>query len=172
MTSIFTVFARQNQAADKTVTEILNTISNDEREKDRGSYYKSLSALLRHIAGGTLHFLFMFKDMLNNNPAALKALASVSDVKLPEGELTPAQWKETAESVAKIDQAYVDLTLALKENETSVEGKWFSGAMVTLAYMLESLIAHGLHHRGQISQLLDEMKIDNNYSGIDLSFLK
>jgi uncharacterized damage-inducible protein DinB len=37
--------------------------------------------------------------------------------------------------------------------------------------MLHNLGAHGTHHRGQISQILDELKIDNDYSGINVRFL-
>jgi uncharacterized damage-inducible protein DinB len=37
--------------------------------------------------------------------------------------------------------------------------------------MFSQLIAHGTHHRGQISQVLDELGIDNNYSGINVAFL-
>jgi uncharacterized damage-inducible protein DinB len=37
--------------------------------------------------------------------------------------------------------------------------------------MLYNLTAHGTHHRGQISQILDELKIDNDYSGINVQFL-
>jgi uncharacterized damage-inducible protein DinB len=172
MTNIFTIFARQNQSADKTVVEILKTISNNDREKDRGSYYKSLSGLLRHVAGGTLHLLTMFRDTVSGNSAALKALDAVSGVKLPDGVLTEAQWEEITAAIAAIDQAYVDFTRALGENELNAEGKWFTGDMVPLHYMLEALAIHGSHHRGQISQILDEMKIVNDYSGINPAFLK
>jgi uncharacterized damage-inducible protein DinB len=30
---------------------------------------------------------------------------------------------------------------------------------------------HETHHRGQISQLLDEMGIEHDFSGIDIEFL-
>jgi uncharacterized damage-inducible protein DinB len=37
--------------------------------------------------------------------------------------------------------------------------------------MLSQILTHGTHHRGQLSQVLDELKIDNNYSGINVAFL-
>jgi uncharacterized damage-inducible protein DinB len=37
--------------------------------------------------------------------------------------------------------------------------------------MLHNLSAHGTHHRGQISQILDELKIDNDYSGLNVQFV-
>ncbi|MDR1444677.1 MAG: damage-inducible protein DinB, partial [Treponema sp.] len=40
-------FAKYNQEANKNILELLNKLSNDEREKERGSYYHSLSGLVR-----------------------------------------------------------------------------------------------------------------------------
>jgi uncharacterized damage-inducible protein DinB len=37
--------------------------------------------------------------------------------------------------------------------------------------MLQQIVVHGTHHRGQISQILDSLKIDNDYSGINVRFL-
>jgi uncharacterized damage-inducible protein DinB len=36
--------------------------------------------------------------------------------------------------------------------------------------MLLQLTAHNTHHRGQVSQILDELKIDNDYSAINVTF--
>jgi uncharacterized damage-inducible protein DinB len=50
---------------------------------------------------------------------------------------------------------------------------WYKGkpATVPLSVMLQQLVTHNLHHRGQISQILDSLKIDNDYSGINIKFL-
>jgi uncharacterized damage-inducible protein DinB len=37
--------------------------------------------------------------------------------------------------------------------------------------MLEQHVAHNTHHRGQISQILDSLKIENDFSGINVKFL-
>ncbi len=51
--------------------------------------------------------------------------------------------------------------------------EWFGGkpATVPLHYLLSTAWTHGVHHRGQISQILDEMGVDNNFSGIDVGLL-
>jgi uncharacterized damage-inducible protein DinB len=49
---------------------------------------------------------------------------------------------------------------------------WFSGAQVPLSSVLQAVAAHNTHHRGQVSQILDSLKIDNDWSGIDAAFLK
>jgi uncharacterized damage-inducible protein DinB len=173
MEKFYTIFARQNQAANKSVLEILDKLSNEEREKDRGSYFKSLSAIARHTGGGTLFFLNTFKAALGGSSAAAKALGPVEKINIPEGPLSEAQWKQTVSDLETLDKAYVDFTRTLTEAELDTQIKWFSGKPPTmpLHFMLNSLITHNLHHRGQVSQILDELKIDNDYSGVDSAFL-
>jgi uncharacterized damage-inducible protein DinB len=174
MNTIYTIFARQNQAAEKSVLEILNKLSNSEREKDRGSYFKSLSGLVRHNGGGTLYILGSLKEALGAASAAAQALSPLEKIKFPEGELSEAQWKQLASDIETLDSAYVAFARALSEAELDTQVKWFTGnpPTVPVHFMLDSLIAHSIHHRGQISQVLDELKIDNDYYGINPAFLK
>ena len=173
MTSSNTLLAKYNQAANAAVLDILNKLSNDDREKDRGSYYKSLSGLARHLGGGTAFFSSLYKAAVTANGAALKALAPLEGIKFPEGPLTEAQWKQTAADIAAADKALVAFCAALKDADMEAPVKWFTGnpATVPLSFMISELAAHNTHHRGQISQILDELKIDNNFSNIDPSFL-
>jgi uncharacterized damage-inducible protein DinB len=175
MKEVFTMFAKFNKAADKAFLAVLNKISNEEREKARGSYYKSLSGLAVHILGGTCFFLGMFREAAGKNAAALKALSPLEKITMPEGKLTPAQWKKFAADLETVDDAYVKFVSALSEAEfkTRLKTDWYGGKpeSVPLYFMLGQLVSHGTHHRGQISQILDKLKIDNDWSGIDPSAL-
>jgi uncharacterized damage-inducible protein DinB len=170
MKEIFTMFAKHNKEADKAFLAVLNRLSNEEREKARGSYYKSLSGLAAHIMGGTLFFLGMFREAAGKNAAALKALCPLEKITAPGGKLTPAQWKKFAADLGTVDDAYVKFVSALSEAEFKIQMKtdWYNGkpASVPLYFMLGQLVSHGTHHRGQISQILDKLKIDNDWSGI------
>jgi len=171
------LYARYNQAGNKVIFGLLDKLGNDEREKDRGSYYGSLSGLFRHIIGGTRFFLGMYKTALSGNAAALKAISAIEALpKLPEGTLSAAQWKELESAVNTVDSAYVAMAEALSESDLGLPLKveWYGGnpASVPLSFMLSQLVVHNTHHRGQISQILDSLKIENDYSGIDVSFLK
>jgi len=171
------IYAKYNQAGNKTIFNILNAMSNKEREMNRGSYYGSLSGLLRHILGGTRFFLGMYKGALAEG-AAFKA-ASVADgasLSFPsEGPLSESQWKELGAALEAVDAAYVSMAEALIESDLSrpVKIDWYGGnpASVPLSFMLSQLVVHNTHHRGQISQILDSLKIDNDYSGIGAEFL-
>ena len=170
------MYAKYNQAGNKVIFDLLDKLSNDEREKDRGSFYGSLSGLFRHVFGGTRFFLGMYKTVLTGNAAALKAISAIETLpKFPEGPLNEAQWKELRSAAAAIDAAYVALTEALNGSDLGLPLKieWYGGNpdSVPLSFMLSQLVVHNTHHRGQISQILDSLKIDNDYSGIDAAFI-
>ena len=169
------MYAKYNQAGNQTIYHILSKLSNDDREKDRGSFYGSLSGMLLHIMGGTFYFLSMYKEALKNNDAAIKALVSIENLSLPEGNLSSAQWKETGTALDAIDAAYVKMAEAIGDSDLKnpVKIDWYGGnpAEVPLQFMLHQLVVHNTHHRGQISQILDSLKIDNDYSGINVAFM-
>ena len=169
------MYAKYNQAGNKTIISILNAMSNKEREMDRGSYYGSLSGLFRHVLGGTKFFLGMYKGALGDG-TALKAASAADGIPFPaEGELSESQWKEFCSNLEAVDAVYVNMAEALTEAELSrpVKIDWYGGnpESVPLSFMLSQLVVHNTHHRGQISQILDSLKIDNDYSGIGVEFL-
>jgi uncharacterized damage-inducible protein DinB len=173
MGNVFNTFAKYNQEANKKVLDLLDKLSNEEREKERGSFYHSLSGLIRHVGGGTLFFSGLFRGALGSAPA-VKALGALDKISFPKDSLSEAQWKQAAADLQALDQALVDFTAALSEADLAAPVKldWYGGnpADVPLSFMFYQLTAHNTHHRGQISQILDELKIDNDYSGINVAF--
>ena len=176
ITESFVIFAKHNAEADEKLVSILNKMSNDEREKERGSFYGTISGLVRHILGGTGFFGSLFTKALSGNAAASRALADIASTKRPpEGALSESQWNDLATALKAADKAYINLTKVLTSGDLDapVELDWYGGnpASAPLAFMLQQLTAHNIHHRGQISQILDELKIDNDYSGISVAAL-
>jgi uncharacterized damage-inducible protein DinB len=177
MKEIFLAFAKANEEADKTVAGILGKLSNEDREKSRKSYFGSLSGLYRHVLGGTTYFMTgLFKAAVPKNAKAQKALEPLAKLENFKGKLTEAQWKKVVAGAKILDKAYVDFVEALGEKDFSLPVKldWYKGkpATVPLSFMLQQLVSHGAHHRGQIAQVLDAMKIENDFSGINVKFLK
>jgi uncharacterized damage-inducible protein DinB len=171
------MYAKYSQEGNKAVYDILSKLGNDEREKDRGSYFGSLSGIFRHIIGATYFFLGMFKAPLSGNAAALKALSALDGFsKTPEGILSEAQWKELGEKIDALDSVYTAVAAAISDADLKNQLKidWYEGnpAEVPLSFMLSQLVVHNTHHRGQISQILDSLKIDNDYSGINVNFIQ
>ncbi|MDR0376358.1 MAG: DinB family protein [Spirochaetaceae bacterium] len=175
MREMFVTFAKYNREANQSIVSILKDLSQEEREKDRGSFYKSLSGLLAHVLGGTVFFLRMFKAAVSHNAAAVEALAPLDAIVIPRDRLSGDQWNQFAADVAAADDALVNFTTALTDADMKapVTLEWYGGnpPSVPLAFMLQQLTVHGTHHRGQISQILDALSITNDYSGINVTFL-
>jgi uncharacterized damage-inducible protein DinB len=171
----FSIFAQYNREANKTILSILKGLSLEERNQDRGSYYKSLSGLAVHILGGSVFLLGMCKAAAAQNAAAAEALAPLEKISLPKGALTEAQWNQFEADLVTADNAYVNFIAALSDEDLKAPVKldWYGGnpGSAPLFFMISQLVAHGTHHRGQISQILDSLKIDNDYSGINIAFL-
>jgi uncharacterized damage-inducible protein DinB len=165
MKDVFLTFAKYNRDADAAVLSILNKLPHEEREKERGSYYHSLSGLVRHIIGGDCFFAGMFKAGLAHNEPAIKALAPFTEINIPKETLDEAQWQDVVKVCESVDAALVGFVEALscEDFQAGIKAPWGESP---LSLMLQNLIVHGTHHRGQISQILDELKIDNDYSGI------
>jgi uncharacterized damage-inducible protein DinB len=170
------MYAKYNHAANKTIYNLLSNMSNDDREQNRGSFYGSLSGLFRHNLGGTQFFLGLYKTALTTNAAATKALSVLDKLpKIPEGTLNQTQWKELEVIADALDAAYIEMAESLTELDMKlpINIDWYGGnpASVPLSFMLSQLLLHNTHHRGQLSQILDSLNIDNDFSGIDVSFL-
>jgi uncharacterized damage-inducible protein DinB len=175
MKETFLLWAKYNREANRKIYALLANMSNEDREKDRGSYYGSLSGIFRHGLGGVSFFLGMFRDALPDNGAVQNLLASLGAIGLPKDKLTEDQWKELGTVQERLDNLLVDFIGALGDGDFPAPVKlgWYGGNpdAVPLHFLFHNLSAHGTHHRGQISQILDELKIDNDYSGINVQFL-
>ena len=167
------MYARYTRRANDSVLGLLDGLSVEERNVDRKSYYKSLSGLMSHVLGGTPYFHSLFRTALPGKAMALEATAGLS---LPEGErLSGAEWEELKRAGRIADQATIDFVSSLSEADCScpVPLDWDGGkpAAVPLHFLLEQLYTHGIHHRGQVSQILDSMGVDHDFSGLDVEFL-
>ena len=175
MKNVFMAFAKFNEESNKIVAGILSKMSNDDREKNRKSYFGSLSELFRHNTGATVYFLSLYAPAVSGNEDAQKALKPLTKAEAIKGKLTEEQWKNTIKFSKIVDKALVDFVAALKDKdfEASVKVDWFKGKppSAPLWFMLEQQVTHNTHHRGQISQILDGLKIDNNFSGINVKFI-
>jgi uncharacterized damage-inducible protein DinB len=176
MKEIFIPLAKFNNEANKAVAGILDKLSGADRAKTRKSYYGSLSGLYRHLIGGTYYFLGLMGKGLSGNAAAQKALAPLAKVEIPQGKkLSGEEWEKVETAKKIVDKALIGFVEALEEKDYAapVEVPFYKGKppAVPLHFLLQLLNAHGVHHRGQISQILDSLKIDNDYSGINVKFL-
>jgi uncharacterized damage-inducible protein DinB len=149
--ALLLMYARHTKQTDASVLALLDGLSNEAREEDRKSYYKSLSGLARHILDSAIYFHGLFRASLGDGIKALKPVEGL------------------------VDQATIDLVQAQGEAGCAqpIALDWYDGkpATVPFYFLAHQLFEHGTHHRGQISQILDEMGLEHDFSGIALECL-
>ncbi|MDR1179646.1 MAG: DinB family protein [Spirochaetales bacterium] len=174
MKKLLIMYAQYLEKTNAAVVELLGKLTEAERERDRGSYYKSLSGLLKHILGGTLLFQNLFKKALGADSKAARVLNAVK-ASVPEKKLDDAVLKAMAESFAVADAATVKFVKALEEGELTCKVKisWYGGkpGAVPFFFLFNQFVMHTVHHQGQISQILDELKVEHDFSGIDVKLI-
>ncbi len=171
MKDLLLMYAKYTQSSNASVIELLDGLSEEARNEDRKSFFKSLSGLACHALGSFGYFHGLFRTAV-----FAPALEATKDLKMPESDsLSKAEWADLRKAAAVADQATVDFIGGLTEEDfvRPVKVEWFDGNpdSVPLHYLLSVFVMHGVHHRGQISQILDEMGIEHDYSGLDVGFL-
>lgn len=172
------MYARYTKRADASALALIGGLPLEARNEERGSYYKSLAGLAGHIVGGTVYLHGLFRGAFPAEEpvlAATRALAATKGLALPKGKLGEAQWDALLAASALADQATIDLIEALGEADFSrpVPLDWYEGkpATVPFHFLANQLFVHGTHHRGQVSQILDSLGVEHDFSGIDVEFL-
>jgi uncharacterized damage-inducible protein DinB len=173
MKDLLLMYAKYTQRADASAIALLDGLSEEARNENRKSYYKSLSGLACHTFGAVPYFHNLLRAAV---PAAAPALKASEGLKSPRGDsLSADQWSELKNIATAADQATVDFIAALDESDfvQPVKVAWFGGKpdTVPLHYLLSTIVTHSLHHRGQISQILDEMGVEHNFATLDVGFL-
>lgn len=168
MKDVMLMYARDTKRANAEVLALLDGLSVEERNENRKSYYKSLSGLMSHVSGATCYFLGMFRPAF---PASATALKAAEGLSIAEAEaLNASQWEGLKKATAVADQVTIDFVASLSDADFSREIplNWYEGkpATVPLHFLLAQSFTHGTHHRGQISQILDAMGIEHDFSGI------
>lgn len=164
------MYSRHNEKADNEVSKILDTLHADVLKENRNSYYGSLYGLYHHIAEGNLYFCNLYLQSLPDDAVLIK----LKDIELPPVDFSPENYKKVQVLLPKINKILIDFVSTLSNEKllTPIKLDWYDDRdSVPLHFLLNQHFVHGMHHRGQVSQILDELKIDNDFSGIDKKFM-
>ncbi len=155
-----------SKKANDSVISIFKKLSSDELYKDRGSFMKSLFGLMDHIVEGENYFI---RQLETAYPDISFLKHKYSRMESKYNEINFTSLDEMADALMTSDQciaAFIDSIKPEMLNDL-IEIESFNGKKSwTVTYLLLQLINHSIHHRGQISQILDEMGIVNDYSGL------
>lgn len=141
------LMARYNSWQNRSLVNAADTLSNQQRQKDRGAFFGSISATLHHIYCGDV--LWMDRLAGNQRPNE-NLLASL---------MTAPDWPTYKYYREQQDKALIKW--ASEQTERTMEGSvtWYSidGKTRTekpRAVCIASLFNHQTHHRGQVHCML------------------
>lgn len=164
---ILAVYVRVNEDANR---KLYKTLAGSPAELlvKPGGYFRSVMGTLNHILVSELGMLQRFRRSSISRPVLESPLLEFT--RPAAGELFIADFaalRKRREEVDSLLREYVDelddSDLATEIVETGSEGasrRWIP------AFSLLHLMNHATHHRGQISQVLDEAGIEHDFSGI------
>jgi uncharacterized damage-inducible protein DinB len=166
--SHFNYLARYNRSANEDLVGHLASLPASEISKPRGSYFVSIQGILDHIIMCDINWLRRFRILFHADEALNRPRLA------PQGsEWTKFEFPlfdEYARERAAVDAIFADWIGAA---DTARFGEVLAYAdsrgqskRYYLREALDHVFNHQTHHRGQVSQILDEMGIEHDYSNL------
>jgi len=147
----FLTMARYNRWMNEKIYAVCSQISDADRKKDMGAFFKSIHGTLNHLLLGDRAWLGRF----TGRPFKVNYL---------NDELY-ADFEELKRERAKTDEDLIDWIASLTEERLAEDFTYTSGVDgVTRTFPLWAAVAHVFnhqaHHRGQITTLIKQLGID------------
>ena len=162
----FELMAKYNKEVNKRMNNIVQTLSEEEWNKQFPGYYKSIHELCSHIFVGDYTWLNRFRSL--NTFTSLPA--NYFDKNIGFDEVLFENIPEYITRRMELDNMIVDFVGELDEHDLEKKLKWTNSKGISfakkLAVCLTHLSHHQTHHRGMISLYLDFLGKENDYSNL------
>ncbi len=164
----FILLARYNALSNETLNGILSALPREELTRPRGAYFGSIMGTLGHLLSCDENWLRRFRELCGSGaPLDHPRLEPDGHVWRPAAFTTFEEFiseRQTVDGIfvewaATVDTALFDRTLAYADSEGKPLRYQFRDAA-------EHVFNHQTHHRGQVSQLLDELGIKHDFSDL------
>ncbi|HUX49233.1 MAG TPA: DinB family protein [Spirochaetia bacterium] len=166
--SHFALLARYNKEINSAMYGILSPLSDADRKSKSGSFFTSIHGILNHILASDVAWLSRFRT-LSSESVALNDPAT-SNEGVTWGKEMYEQFDDLATRRAAVDAVIVRWIDELTEElltETLRYQDFRGNARQYIMWMaMDHFFNHQTHHRGAISQILDEKGVENDYSNI------
>ncbi len=168
MKELFVFLAKYNKQTNKALFQILEKMPAEQITRDLKGFFKSILGTLNHLTMADINYT-------RRIAGAIKELSPIA-TSLPSLQVKPPTdivWKTLAELKAirtDVDEKIARMVELIPEKvyTTKITYKNYKGEDQTkLAWhVLLHVFNHQTHHRGSISVLLDQLSIENDYSGV------
>jgi uncharacterized damage-inducible protein DinB len=164
----YSLLARYNRAANEALIGHLAGLGDEALSAARGSYFGSIQGILDHIIMCDINWLRRFRILFSADEALNRPRLAP-----PGSEWTKFEFPLFAEfrrERALVDSIFVDW---IASADASRFGEVLAYAdshgnpkRYYLRDALDHVFNHQTHHRGQLSQILDQMGVEHDYSNL------
>ena len=166
MVEVFKYYAKCNKIINAQMIEAIGKGGGDLYNLPSDGYFKSIGVILEHIYGADSLFFKVFSEI---GPYPSRNAPVFAERKERKEKLFD-DLKEFAEARTRLDDAIVQLASEIKEEDlpkTFVRTTRSGEKQERIFWKaLMHVFNHETHHRGQIAQILDQLKVQNDYSNM------
>ena len=169
----FQNLARYNERANQEMYEILSTLTDKARKKDVGSWFGSIDGILNHIIICDINWLKRYRALSPESPV-------LTDARLDPPGLS---WKHDLHADfdglgndrivvdERIRAWFAEFPMSRYNESFQYHDSVGNLRHATAGTAFEFFFLHQTHHRGQISQILDNIGLPNNFAD-NVAFLE
>ncbi len=175
MKELFELYALYNKKANASMIDILKKIPEDVLKKDMGIFFKSILETFVHMIMMNIMWLKRTNGLFQNK---YSSIANSDIIKTPDSELRERikkDYKIAFNIKNQLDDLFEKYVNELNDDDLTkrLRYKNMKGDELERTYWhtIVHIFNHETHHRGVISAILDQLKIDNDYSGV-LQYVK
>jgi Uncharacterized protein conserved in bacteria len=167
MKDILQKYAKYNIAANLNMNSIIESSKPDIRILNSNGYYKNIEEILIHILDVDISWLSILKIYFPNSALRNDTIREMTEDESIQMFSDRAVYRETRTTVDLLLKQLCD-ELSDDDWEKRIEyvGKGNKDTKRKVWEIIIHIFNHQTHHRGQISQILDEHGIENDYSNI------
>ena len=177
MTNAISLFARYNDHVDRLLFGLLDDVDPELLNSSVGAHFGSIIGILNHILTSHLGWLVRFRD---GGVASQALMNPALQFEHPGfGKILHADYGALKAHQLDVDAVILDLVAELTGSHARGPGFGQVCAYVNtrgeenrfrVGEMLLQILNHATHHRGQISQILDQAGIAHDYSNLSPLF--
>jgi len=170
MREVFDLLAMYSRKANESMIGILEKMPEADLKKDMGAYFKSILGTVEHLVLTNIMWLKRTNGLFNQK---YKSIASNEIMNLPDEEIVKrmnAGHPRVFGMKKELDELFEKYVFELDEADLDKRLRYrnMKGEEIERTYWntILHIFNHETHHRGAVSAMLDQLKINNDYSGI------
>lgn len=170
MKEVFELYATYNKKANNAMIEILKKLPEDKLRKDMNTYFISIIETLMHMILMNIMWLKRTNELFQNK---YFCITNSGIIKMPEADIkeqVKKDYKYAFNIKSLLDDLFEKYVEELDEEDFEKRQRYknIKGEELEKTYWhrIIHIFNHETHHRGVISAMLDQLKIENDYSGI------